>query len=307
MTKKKHYYMMGMGRYYAAKRKLQQDLSNGLSGDLDSSPVKTVLGSLAVGKKSHYNQVTSKTHARHTDLGKAPSNIEDVPFRRQDRRILNARNKRVTDRKLIIFIVLLGLLLLGIGAGFIVVYFIYHDDNNPTSHNSKVVKPFLILGPVVAGVGLLTMLFSVEVCVRLVKAKRRVQDPELDNLVNLHEVKHWVDPNIVPYGWGLYTEGSDEVLAVDIAGSNHQLGGGRALSSRAHSEGVSVGGRGHSEGVSTGGRGHSEGVSIADIENQADQLEDRLDNESREVHSLADSPHRYGRSVLGDGGRNSIQ
>lgn len=280
-----------MRKDYAEKRREgNAGGQEGQSGDLDSSPVKTVLGSLAAGKKSHYNQVTSKTHTRHTDLGKAPSNIEDVPFRRQDRRILNARNKRVTDRKLIIFIVLLGLLLLGIGGGFIVLYIIYHDVD------STIVKPFLILGPVVAGVGLITMLFSVEVCVRLVKAKRRVQDPELDNLVNLHEVKHWVDPNIVPYGWGLYTEGSDEVLAVDIAGSNHQLGGGRALSSRAHSEGVSI-----------SGRGHSEGVSIADIENQADQLEDRLDNESREVHSLADSPHRYGRSVLGDGGRNSIQ
>jgi hypothetical protein len=28
--------------------------------------------------------------------------------------------------------------------------------------------------------------------------------------VNPHEVKHWIDPNIIPYGWGLFKE-EDEV------------------------------------------------------------------------------------------------
>ena len=32
---------------------------------------------------------------------KVPTSIEDVPFRRQDRRILNARRKRMIDRSLI--------------------------------------------------------------------------------------------------------------------------------------------------------------------------------------------------------------
>ena len=56
---------------------------------------------------------------------------------------------------------------------------------------------------------------SVEVCVRLYKAKKRVQDPELDNLINPHEVKHWMDPKIIPFGWGLFSEDGDEILVLD--------------------------------------------------------------------------------------------
>ena len=40
---------------------------------------------------------------------KVPTSIEDVPFRRQDRRILNARRKRMIDRSLIRFSFLLAL------------------------------------------------------------------------------------------------------------------------------------------------------------------------------------------------------
>ena len=50
---------------------------------------------------------------------------------------------------------------------------------------------------------------------RLYKAKKRVQDPELDNLINPHEVKHWMDPKIIPFGWGLFAEEEDDVLVLD--------------------------------------------------------------------------------------------
>jgi len=33
-------------------------------------------------------------------------------------------------------------------------------------------------------------------------------------LVNPHEVKHWIDPNIIPYGWGLFKE-EDELKVED--------------------------------------------------------------------------------------------
>ena len=56
---------------------------------------------------------------------------------------------------------------------------------------------------------------SVEVCVRLYKAKKRVQDPELDNLINPHEVKHWMDPKLIPYGWGLFKEDDEQILVLD--------------------------------------------------------------------------------------------
>ena len=52
----------------------------------------------------------------------------------------------------------------------------------------------------------MTIMFSVEICVRLYRAKKRVQDPDLDNLINPHEVKHWMDPKLIPYGWGLFNE-----------------------------------------------------------------------------------------------------
>ena len=61
---------------------------------------------------------------------------------------------------------------------------------------------------------------SVEVCVRLYKAKKRVQDPELDNLINPHEVKHWMDPKIIPFGWGLFAEEGDEILVLDKGDNN---------------------------------------------------------------------------------------
>ena len=56
-----------------------------------------------------------------------PRDIEQVPFRRQDRRILNSRKKRVMDRKLIRCIVLTGLLMLAAGAGLIAVWWMYEE------------------------------------------------------------------------------------------------------------------------------------------------------------------------------------
>ena len=63
----------------------------------------------------------------------------------------------------------------------------------------------------------------IQVCFRLHRANKRVLDPELDNLINPHEVtfslkpvfnleffpckvKHWMDPEIIPFGWGLFKE-----------------------------------------------------------------------------------------------------
>ena len=81
---------------------------------------------------------------------------------------------------------------------------------------------------------------SFQVCVRLYKANQRVRDPELDNLLNIHEVgqfsaknildfkkevswgfqvKHWMDPQIIPYGWGLFSEGEEVMASMNM--SNH--------------------------------------------------------------------------------------
>ena len=52
----------------------------------------------------------------------------------------------------------------------------------------------MIAGAVVVGIGILIMFFSVEICIRLQKNVKRVKDPEIDGLKNLHHIKHWVDP-----------------------------------------------------------------------------------------------------------------
>ena len=85
---------------------------------------------------------------------------------------------------------------------------------------SAQVIPYLLPGPSI-------FYFAVEVCVRLYRSKKRVQDPDLDSLDNPHEVKHWVEPAIIPYGWGLF-EDDDEVLVIEREVTvESPVGGGR--------------------------------------------------------------------------------
>ena len=72
----------------------------------------------------------------------------------------------------------------------------------------------LVPGPVLLAGGLMTLLCSVEVCIRLYRETKRESDPDLDNLTNPHEVKHWMDPKIIPYGWGLFGE-QDEIIVIE--------------------------------------------------------------------------------------------
>ena len=70
---------------------------------------------------------------------------------------------------------------------------------------------------------------------RLYKANQRVQDPDLDNLSNPHEVKHWMDPKLIPFAWGFYNEQQQEeklsvesslVLAGGTLAVRTKMGGG---------------------------------------------------------------------------------
>ncbi len=54
--------------------------------------------------------------------------------------------------------------------------------------------PFVIIGPVLVFSGLMFILFTWEICVRLKKNLSRVQDPEIDQISNLHQIKHWIEP-----------------------------------------------------------------------------------------------------------------
>ena len=62
-------------------------------------------------------------------------------------------------------------------------------------------------------------MFSIEICLRyqdqiielfprqfgrLNNSLKRMQDRDIDNLSNPHEVKHWMDPKLIPYGWGMF-------------------------------------------------------------------------------------------------------
>ena len=79
----------------------------------------------------------------------------------------------------------------------------------------------LYTGPVLVAGGVMTIMCSLEVCIRLYRETKREVDPDLDNLTNPHEVKHWMDPKIIPFGWGLFWE-KDEVIAVE-AGDHYLI------------------------------------------------------------------------------------
>ena len=42
----------------------------------------------------------------------------------------------------------------------------------------------------------------------------RIQDRDIDNNSNPHEVKHWMDPKLIPFGWGLF-EVDDEIIVIE--------------------------------------------------------------------------------------------
>ena len=54
--------------------------------------------------------------------------------------------------------------------------------------------PFVIIGPIVTLCGISLIFFGFEICVRYKKNARRVQDPEIDTMKNIHHIKHWMDP-----------------------------------------------------------------------------------------------------------------
>ena len=58
------------------------------------------------------------------------------------------------------------------------------------------VSPFLIIGSTLLIWGCMFLVSTAETCIRLGNAKKRVQDPEIDSIDNLHMIKHWMEPGI---------------------------------------------------------------------------------------------------------------
>ena len=56
------------------------------------------------------------------------------------------------------------------------------------------VSPFLIIGIMLIICGVMFVFFTAEICIRLQHNLKRVQDPEIDKIDNLHLIKHWIEP-----------------------------------------------------------------------------------------------------------------
>jgi len=200
--------------HHAIAKKMKED-KEGNKLEPEESPIKTVLGSLA---RNSLASDTLSVHMMNNSHNTAnfrrkkkrqwkPISIEDVPFRRQDRMTLNARNRMDRDRKLIFFIVGLGILMIVIGLLMLLIYKVYHED-------FKHIRPVLVIGPCLLAAGFMCLFLSGEVCLRLYKQTKKVLDPDLDNIANPHEVKHWMDPRLIPFGWGLF-DIDDEVIEIE--------------------------------------------------------------------------------------------
>ena len=165
-----------------------------------------------------------------------PTSIEQAPLRRMDRRALNALRKRRSDKHMICCLVLSAIVLISAGVGAVGVWFMFAPE-------IKLLGPLVILGPILLGTGLLLTCFSVEICIRFVfssyvelptelhfyrlrKQVKRVMDPSLLKTSNFHEVKHWIEPELVSFGWGQY----DFEEEADLLDNNHlrKVGHGRS-------------------------------------------------------------------------------
>ena len=62
-----------------------------------------------------------------------PETIEDVPFRRQDRRILNARKKRIIGKRIIGFGIAIAILLVLLGSALLTLYILFRDGMTDTT------------------------------------------------------------------------------------------------------------------------------------------------------------------------------
>ena len=59
----------------------------------------------------------------------------------------------------------------------------------------------MVLGFVFIFSGILLMVFTIEIILRLNKNAKRVKDPEIDKITNLHHIKHWVEPGKIVFAF----------------------------------------------------------------------------------------------------------
>ena len=143
----------------------------------------------------------------------APRTIEEAPLRRMDRRALNALRKRRADKHMIAFLVIIGILIVGAGIASIVLWEMFRLKSNNQRKiitltyfrlDHKFVGLLIIVGPIMIISGISFLLCSLELVMRLSRQIRRVMDTSLLKTSNLHEVKHWIEPELISFGWGQY-------------------------------------------------------------------------------------------------------
>lgn len=97
------------------------------------------------------------------------------------------------------------------------------------------VNPFIILGIVIIICGVMFGAFTIETCMQLRLNMKRMTDKDIDNIKNLHHIKHWIEPgkydsgfssnfnkhfnefpDLIPFGWG-HDDGINDDDGVDNA------------------------------------------------------------------------------------------
>ncbi len=116
-----------------------------------TSPVKGVVAALSKHRVSQ--EPLMKPVVKVKGL-KVPTRIEDVPFRRQDRRILNGRKKRIVARRIIGFGIAIGILLIMLGSGLLTLYFLYQDGIPPFIYRNWVLYFILLSSLQITGMSI---------------------------------------------------------------------------------------------------------------------------------------------------------
>ena len=112
-------------------------------------------------------------------------------------------------RQIIKCTVALGILLIALGVGLFVLFLFFREGkklgiflcsvftlNLISDPNYWFVNPFSVIGITITVCGLMFVGFSIEACIQLKQNLSRVQDPEIDDITNLHHIKHWIEPGM---------------------------------------------------------------------------------------------------------------
>ncbi|XP_037074519.1 uncharacterized protein LOC119095769 [Pollicipes pollicipes] len=101
------------------------------------------------------------------------------------------QRRKVADWQLIVCVVTTGLVIMVSGLTmFLGAWFILGKED-----------PFILIGPVVCGCGLMVLLMSVETCVRRHKVVQLA-----DELSSDEEDGHYIDESLIPYAFGHFVE-----------------------------------------------------------------------------------------------------